>query len=391
MGPKRSRVSEEVGASSSNPPRGRSNLDRVRFTNMDAQERFLKLKDRAFIEDRGIDIVNLSQTANIPPAFASIRDQILNRQWTKFVDVTERGNQTLALEFLANWPEREDGKVRVRGVKVPASTADIHALYELPTFTIEQQPLKQQIRTKSLDYVDIAETLGYPGLRFHTYDGEPYQLFRCELNQIAKAWLYFVSARLLPNKHFSDAQIDRLKYVYGIMKGYNLNVGDIIRLTFDIMVEGSCGGGLGLAGIITDMCEKHGVPQYSYDTKVAPQRSINLSTVMRLKPPHPHGQPPARGDPPAQEQEEHDDIEPPRLVGPLDPAMQYTHNQLNYLIQQNMHMQNYMAQRSIFDEQQVAQLNTLVTRMNIGVDDPNYFPMPPRFNPYDQPPPPNPF
>ncbi|KAM6543104.1 hypothetical protein CsatB_007551 [Cannabis sativa] len=112
---------------------------------------------------------------------------------------------------------------------------------------------------------------------------------------------------------------------------------------------------------------------------------------MRLKPPHPHGQPPARGDPPAPEQEEHEDIEPPRLVGPLDPAMQYTHNQLNYLIQQNMHMQNYMAQRSIFDEQQVAQLNTLVTRMNIGVDDPNYFPMPPRFNPYDQPPPPNPF
>ncbi|KAM6581278.1 hypothetical protein CsatA_005052 [Cannabis sativa] len=112
---------------------------------------------------------------------------------------------------------------------------------------------------------------------------------------------------------------------------------------------------------------------------------------MRLKPPHPHGQPPARGDPPTTEQEEHEDIEPPRLAEPLNPAMQYTHNQLNYLIQQNMHMQNYMAQRSIFDEQQVAQLNTLVTRMNVGVDDPNYFSMPPRFNPYDQPPPPNPF
>ncbi|KAM6551230.1 hypothetical protein CsatB_011069 [Cannabis sativa] len=157
------------------------------------------------------------------------------------------------------------------------------------------------------------------------------------------------------------------------------------------MVEGSSGGGLGLAGIITDLCEKHGVPQYSYDTKAPPQRPINLATVLRFKPPHPHGQPPVQRGPPAREEEEREDIEPPRLVGPLDPAMQYTHDQLNYLIQQNMHMQNYMAQRSIFDEQQVAQLNTLVTRMNIGVEEPNYFAMPPRFNPYDQPPPPNPF
>uniref|UniRef100_A0A803Q2X6 Putative plant transposon protein domain-containing protein n=1 Tax=Cannabis sativa TaxID=3483 RepID=A0A803Q2X6_CANSA len=212
----------------------------------------------------------------IPLVFEPIREQVIIRRWTKFADVTERNNQTLALEFFANWPERKDEKVKVRGVEVPVSTAAIHALYNLQTFTWEEQQLKKLIEEKKLDYEDIAETLGYPGLRFHEYDGEPYQLYRCELNPVAKAWLYFVSARLMPSKHYSNAQIDRLKFVYAIMKGFNLNMGDIIRQSFTSMVEGSCGGGLGLVDIITNLYEAYGVPQYSYDTKAAPQRSIDM-------------------------------------------------------------------------------------------------------------------
>uniref|UniRef100_A0A803NJE1 Putative plant transposon protein domain-containing protein n=1 Tax=Cannabis sativa TaxID=3483 RepID=A0A803NJE1_CANSA len=312
MGPKRARVNERGGASSSNPPRssGRSNVDRARFVSSEAQERYLQLKDRPFIEDRGMEIDDLRHPRiGIPSVFEPIREQVINRGWKKFVDITERNNQTLALEFFANWPEREDEKVKVRGVKVPVSTAAIHAIYDLPTFTWEEQPLKKLIQEKRLNYDEIPETLGYPSLRFHEYDGEPYQLYRCELNPVAKAWQYFMSARLVQNKHYSDAQIDRLKFVYAIMKGFNLNVGDIIRQSFDTMVEGSCGGGLGLADIITTLCEAHGVPQYSYDTKAAPQHSIDMATVFRFKPPHPHGQQPARRNPPAEQQEEREENE----------------------------------------------------------------------------------
>ncbi|KAM6556584.1 hypothetical protein CsatB_004291 [Cannabis sativa] len=62
-----------------------------------------------------------------------------------------------------------------------------------------------------------------------------------------------------------------------------------------------------------------------------------------------------------------------------------------FTVVKNNHMQQYMVQRSIYDEGQVQQLNSLINRMNIGIDDPNYLAQPPRFYPYDQPPPPNPF
>uniref|UniRef100_A0A803P986 Putative plant transposon protein domain-containing protein n=1 Tax=Cannabis sativa TaxID=3483 RepID=A0A803P986_CANSA len=231
--------------------------------------------------------------------------------------------------MFANWPERKNDLVKVRGVDVSASTRAIHAIFDQKTFTREQQRLKMLEEEGELHYVDMVETLGFPGLR------------------------------LIPNKHFSNAQLDRLKYVYAIMKGFNLNVGDIIRHRFNLMIEGSCGGGLGLADIVTDMCEAYGVLQYSYDTKVPPQHMIDMGTVLRLKAPHPHGQPPPPPQqgaprPPPEREDEHVEEVPQRIAGPLDPAMQYTHDQLNYLIQQNIHMQTYMAQRSVFDENQVS-------------------------------------
>ena len=44
-----------------------------------------------------------------------------------------------------------------------------------------------------------------------------------------------------------------------------------------------------------------------------------------------------------------------------------------------------------FDENQVRQFNHLIDSWSLGVEDPNYLAYPPRFQPYDQPPPPNPF
>uniref|UniRef100_A0A803NPV9 Putative plant transposon protein domain-containing protein n=1 Tax=Cannabis sativa TaxID=3483 RepID=A0A803NPV9_CANSA len=171
-----------------------------------------------------------------------------------------------------------------------------------------------------------------------------------EIVKVARAWLYFVSGRLVPNKYFSDAQMDRLKYVYAIMKGFNLNVGDIIRHSFDIMIQGASGGGLGLADVITDLCETYGVPQYSYDMK---QGALRNNPPERTK--------------------GHDEELPQRIAGPIDPAMQYTHDQLNYFIQRAEHAHaTYMAQRSVFDENQVQQLNLFITKMNIKIEDPNY-------------------
>uniref|UniRef100_A0A803PHV7 Uncharacterized protein n=1 Tax=Cannabis sativa TaxID=3483 RepID=A0A803PHV7_CANSA len=162
MGSKRTRAGTS-GASSSNPqtPTSRTNFKRDIFVNQKAQERYFELQKKAFIVDQGIEY----EENPIPnqPLFESIRQQIQNRKWEKLVDVQERVNQTLALEFLANWPEQRNGKVKV------------HKTY------------------KVYDYVDMAETVGFLGMRFHEY---PYD------NQVQpKRKIYWVLLRNLKPPH----------------------------------------------------------------------------------------------------------------------------------------------------------------------------------------------
>lgn len=112
-----------------------------------------------------------------------------------------------------------------------------------------------------LNMAEVAKTVGFLGLRFHNND----TLHRCELNVVGKVWNIFLSTCLVPSKHMSDVQIDRLRYVYAIIKGHNLNVRGIIRNSFEIMVQFHYAGGVRLVGVITDLCMAYGVPKYDYD------------------------------------------------------------------------------------------------------------------------------
>ncbi|KAM6563911.1 hypothetical protein CsatB_023909 [Cannabis sativa] len=137
-------------------------------------------------------------------------------------------------------------------------------MFSVPDYSREEQRLRIIKEEEQFDLVDVAETVGFPGLRFHDNDGQdgsPNILHRCEINPVAKTWLYFVSAQLVSSKHFSDVQMDRLKYVYAIMKGYNINIGQVIRSSIEQIVQGATGGGLGLAGVITQLCGAYDVPQ----------------------------------------------------------------------------------------------------------------------------------
>ena len=74
---------------------------------------------------------------------------------------------------------------------------------------------------------------------------------RCELNTVAKAWCIFVSHHFLPTKNLARVGYDRLRYLYAIRKGYNIDIGKMIVNTFDILTQPHYAGGVGIAGIIT--------------------------------------------------------------------------------------------------------------------------------------------
>ncbi|KAM6553915.1 hypothetical protein CsatB_014677 [Cannabis sativa] len=395
MGSKRTRTGKS-GASSSKPPTpaSKSNYEKERFVSLKEQKRYFELQKRAFIMDRGIEYDG-NPTPN-SPLFETMRQKIPTRQWEKFVNVPERINQTLALEFLANLPEEENARVRVRKTNVLLNIDAIHRLFGLEM--VNSAYYKRFLKL-TIDPVDLAETVGFLGLRLHEVDKEPQMLYRCELNQVARAWMFFVSVRLMPSKHLSDFPLDILSVVYAIMKGITVPVGGIILESLDNMVAGSTHAGIGFAGLITELCIANGVPQYPYDNQVQPQRNIDWTMVRNLKPPHPYGQPPPprcnqQQEAHVPEEEDNPNEEMPQAVPtptPLDARMHHIHAQINYIIQQNNHIQSYMVQRSEFDENQVRQFNHLIDSWNLAVEDPNYLAYPPRFHSYDQPLPPNPF
>ena len=102
-----------------------------------------------------------------------------------------------------------------------------------------------------VDYVEVAETLSMSGARFHYHGGEPKHLFRWQLNRIARAWAYFVSARLLPSSHASSIDREHCFLVYAIMMGKSVDVGRIIRYSIRNISKFNTTAGLAHGTFIT--------------------------------------------------------------------------------------------------------------------------------------------
>ena len=53
----------------------------------------------------------------------------------------EETNTSLTLEFLANWPERENGSVFIRKKNIPVTSEIINMMYVVQDFTDEEEQL----------------------------------------------------------------------------------------------------------------------------------------------------------------------------------------------------------------------------------------------------------
>uniref|UniRef100_A0A803PIL5 Uncharacterized protein n=1 Tax=Cannabis sativa TaxID=3483 RepID=A0A803PIL5_CANSA len=96
--------------------------------------------------------------------------------------------------------------VKVIGKNVLVMTQDIHAFYSLPTFSREKQHLRIIEKDEEIDYVDVAETIVYPVLKFHEYDGEPYQLY-CSYGVLE----YSYDSKIPPQCKIDVRTVTRLK------------------------------------------------------------------------------------------------------------------------------------------------------------------------------------
>ena len=188
------------------------------------------------------------------------RRSILTLGWQQFVKVQEETNTSLTLEFLVNGPERENGVVFIRKNKISVTAEIINMMYWVQDFTDAEEQLLVEERA-GMNRARFSHVLGYPG--YHIHDN--HIMLRKELNWIAKAWNIFLSAHCLPTKNMARVEYYRLRYIYAIRQGYNVDLGKMIINSLDNITQAYFAGGVGLCGIITHICQMNRIADHPTD------------------------------------------------------------------------------------------------------------------------------
>ena len=112
-----------------------------------------------------------------------------------------------------------------------------------------------------MNWARFSQVLGFPG--YHIHDNRI--MLRKELNWVAKAWNIFLSARCLPTKNLARVEYNRLRYIYAIRSEHNIDLGKLIVNSLDNITQNYYAGGVGMCGIITQICQMNGVVAHPTD------------------------------------------------------------------------------------------------------------------------------
>jgi hypothetical protein len=252
--------------------------------------------------------------------------------------------------------------------------------------------------------VRFSQVLGYPGY----YIPDNHIMLRKELNAVAKAWNVFLSAHCLPTKNLDRVEYYRLRYIYAIKQGYNVDVGKMIMNSLDHITAPYFAGGIGLSGIITEICAANGIagkPTDSYQlsgTKLCPATLEKFSVgprrqgqmVVREEQPQaenidggeeeeePQGQQP-------EQQQPQQPVPPSHMphAGYFDQHFTYLYQQNQYLMSAMQHQMRAQAQFQIDQQGLADDINIMAARLNLDervrrpASPPEFYMQPPR-NPF---------
>ena len=105
---------------------------------------------------------------------------------------------------------------------------------------------------------------------------------RNEVNMVAKAWCIFVSHRFLSTKNLAREGYNRLRYIYAICRGHNIDLGKMIVHTFDILTHPFYSCGVRMVGIITQLCKINGVQGHNTDVYMPCGRLVTPHTLEKF-------------------------------------------------------------------------------------------------------------
>ena len=405
------------------PPSSPENMefDSTKFLCHEAAEIYKKIHVKSVVRERGFECTPpVHQVNNL---YEDIRAEIKRRDWETLCcgDFVGPANCSLMFEFYANvsFPDEQEN-VYLRGKWIPFGLAYINNMFGTMHLHEDSDSYHKLINTRRLDYVKIAETLSMPGARFVYVHGEPKYMHRWQLNKVARAWIYFISARLLPTTHLSSIDLNRCLLAFVIMKKWDLDVGKVVYDNIMNIAQFKTTGGPAHGSLITAMAMKYGIDTYENDVIRKPMGNITRTHFYDFdapsleQPTHEPGVKRQRGQSSTTQDEAAEEDEPineapMQLEPPIDRWTQATHDRLDNLFRQNEYMirQNayiiqtnreqaenynaYFAAQNEYSHRQVNELNAAFGRIDLEEFDGTYFTPPPTWEPYQPPPPPPPY
>ena len=81
---------------------------------------------------------------------------------------------------------------------------------------------------REIDYQEILRVIVVPGTQRRMINDKPITFPSIGLTRECKAWYYFLGARLMPVRHFSDINKDRAVLLYYIVTGKSLDLGKFL-------------------------------------------------------------------------------------------------------------------------------------------------------------------
>ncbi|QHO01684.1 uncharacterized protein DS421_13g417280 [Arachis hypogaea] len=114
-------------------------------------------------------------------------------------------------------------------------------------------------------------------------DGRPSQLRRRDLCPQERGWLDFVRRSLNPTSNTSEVTIERVVLIYNIMKGENVNVGDMIaRNIHRVLTSTKDSTRLAFPSIIQGLCDEAGVETSIDETLLEQDKPITAKKMEKV-------------------------------------------------------------------------------------------------------------
>ncbi|KAK8984700.1 hypothetical protein V6N11_020016 [Hibiscus sabdariffa] len=145
--------------------------------------------------------------------------------WFRFVKQPARANLNWVMEFYANNADGDD-TVTVRGRRVPANSATINSILDLPNDSPSIYALIDILEDEDLD--TIKDQLCKQGTEWNVKGKNPKTISSPHLQPEAKLWKTFVKHNLMPTSHNQTVDRTRLVLINAIITGYKFNVGEVI-------------------------------------------------------------------------------------------------------------------------------------------------------------------